>query len=173
MARRGKTGGGQGFGAPTATRPNGSVRTAAGGTRARGGAIVPVNQPTRTSVTGKFGSKYSASGRARRRALKEYQQVFGLDRSPLVGTRPSSRVLVTPAPTNPGGNTGVKKGNDKEPASGSAPNKSVFRRARPGEFAQRARGANARARLRTLARTGSAATQERARALAGRVGVRL
>jgi hypothetical protein len=160
----------QGRGRRAGNRPDqfnatGRVRTAAGGTRNRGGAIVP----QRTSVTGKFGSKYSPEAQAKRRRFRVGarvgQQIYGL--------RPQNRVLTTPAPANPGGNTGATKGADKASGAGSAGTKSVFRRARPGEFTQRARGANARARLRNLARTGSPATQQRARALAARVGVRV
>ena len=148
MARRGKTGGGQGFGAPTPTRQYGSVRTAAGGTRARGGALVLPSAVALPRLSSPFNP-------ARTIARKQAQQILAGRAAPA------------------GGNTGAKKGNDKESASGSAPNKSVYRRARPGEFSQRTRGATARRVLRNLARTGTPATQQRARAVAARVGVRV
>lgn len=78
-------------------------------------------------------------------------------------------------PAGRGGN--VPSGaNDAENNKGTglrSTGNSALRRARPGEFSQRQRGADARARLRNLARTGSPATQARAQALAARVGVRL
>ncbi|MHC5826933.1 MAG: hypothetical protein ACYT04_66460, partial [Nostoc sp.] len=76
MAKR-KTGGG-GFGAPTATRAYGSVRTAAGGTRARGGGLVA---PTRARGSTARGSGLAAPARV----------------ITAPGTARGNRVLITPS----------------------------------------------------------------------------
>lgn len=125
-------------------RPFGSVRTAAGGNRARGGPLVLASaaQPPRPS------SPFNPAAALSRQALRRQQP-------------------------SPGGNTGVKKGADKSSGAGSKAAGTVYRRARPGEFSQRQKGGLARARVRKAARTGTGRLGERARAIAAQVGIRV
>jgi hypothetical protein len=143
-------------------RPNGRVRTAAGGTRNRGGALALATAPQRPS------SLFDPARALGRQALARQQQ-------PLAGGNTGELSSASPWDSSQGlgGNTGAKKGADKSSGAGSKAAGTVYRRARPGEFSQRARGGLARARVRRAARTGTGRLGERARAIAAQVGIRV